>query len=89
MLRVLTEAEELATRTKSFARLRTGTLFDLGGQRYFIAAKTVGKTVEVIALDAANIRCILRAEPCARARLHFNDLRCLNVHSPPRPPHRP
>ena len=89
MLRVLTKAEELATRTKSFARLRAGTLFDLGGQRYFIAARKVGKTVEVIALDAANVRCILGAEPCTRARLHFDDLRCLNVRSPPRPARRP
>lgn len=89
MLRVLTKAEELAMRTKSFARLRTGTLFDLGGQRYFIAAKKVGKTVQVIELDAANIRCILRTEPCAYARLHFNDLGCLNVHSPQRTRQRP
>jgi hypothetical protein len=82
MLKVLTKEEELASRTERFAQLRPGMLFDLGGRRYFIAARKRGRAVEAIELDPANIGRILRGQACAPARLHFDDLDCLNLHLP-------
>jgi hypothetical protein len=35
MWRVVTPEEELATRKKNYDRLTNGTLFDLGGKRFF------------------------------------------------------
>jgi len=80
MLRVLTKQEELASCTERFAQLRAGILFDLGGRRYCIAMRKRGRTVEVVALDTANIGRIVRGEPCVRTRLHFDDMNCLNLH---------
>ncbi len=80
MLRVLTKAEELAMRAKSFARLQAGMLFDLGRRRSFIAVRKRRRTVEVVELDRANIDRILRGKPCAHSRLRFDDMSCLNVH---------
>jgi hypothetical protein len=84
MLRALTKAEELASRRDSFARLRAGTLFDLGGDRFFIAVRKRGRTVEVVELDQANIDRLVRGEPCVRTRLHFDDMSCLNLDAPRR-----
>jgi hypothetical protein len=82
MLKVLTKQEELASRTERFAHLRTGMLFDLGGRRYFIAARKRGEAVEVIELDTTNVGRILRGERGVRTRLRFDDMRCLNLHAP-------
>ena len=82
MLRVLTKAEELASRAASFARLQAGMLFDLSRRRSFIAVRKRGRTVEVVELDPANIDRILRGMPCTHTRLRFDDMSCLNLHAP-------
>ncbi len=79
MLRVLTKAEELASRAESFARLRAAMLFDLGRRRSFIAVRKRGRTVEVVELDPANIDRILRGKPCAHTRLRFDDENFVNL----------
>lgn len=79
MLRALTSEEELALRRKSYDQLAPGTLFDLGGERFFLTAAKHGEAVHVIELDGENTGRILRDEPCVRSTLHFDDLRCLNV----------
>jgi len=71
MLRVLTKAEELASRAESFGRLQEGMVFDLGRRRSFIAVRKRGRTVEVVELDRANIDRILRGTPCVHTRLRF------------------
>ena len=70
MLRVLTKAEELASRAESFGRLQAGMVFDLG-RRSFIAVRKRARTVEVVELDPANIDRILRGTPCVHTRLRF------------------
>ena len=40
-LRALTPEEELELREEAFERIREGTLFDLGGERHFLAVKKI------------------------------------------------
>lgn len=80
MLRVLSKEEELRGRLEAFARLRVGSLFDLGQERFFIAVKKIDKKVwEVIELTEANKKNVVSGQPCKHSRLHFDDMVCLNV----------
>jgi hypothetical protein len=79
MLRVLTSKEELALRRKGYGQLAPGTLFDLGGERFFLTVEKHGESVTVIELDRENSLRILHDEPCVRSVLQFDELSCLNV----------
>jgi hypothetical protein len=80
MLRALTPEEELKSRRQSFAKLKRGTLFDLAHERFFIAAKKIGrKAWEVIELTDANKKRIISGEACEHSRLHFDEMSCLNL----------
>ena len=79
MLRVLTSEEELADRSKSYAQLARGKLFDLSGKRVFIAIEKHDDSIQVIELEAKNISRILRGELCVRSRLKFDEMKCLNI----------
>jgi hypothetical protein len=79
MLRVLTSEEELVLRRKGYEQLAPGTLFDLGGERFFLTVEKHGEFVTVIELDRENVGRILHDEPCVRSGLRFDELNCLNV----------
>lgn len=80
MLRVLSKEEELEGRKRNFARIRQDSLFDLGGERFFIAVKRIDEQVwEVIELSEANREKIIRNQPCEATTLHFDEMRCLNI----------
>lgn len=81
MLRVLSKEEELHSRQKGFVKLKPGSLFDLGQERFFIAVKKISETVwEVVELTETNKRRIILGHPCEHARLHFDEMSCLNLH---------
>jgi hypothetical protein len=80
MIRVLTEEEELHSRSTRYQQLQPGTLFDLSGKRFFLTVERQEEIVTVIALHADNITRILHDRPCRRARMRFAELRALNVH---------
>jgi len=80
MLRVLSEEEELQGRREAFAKLKPGSLFDLGQERFFIAVKKIDeKTWEVIELTETNKKKIVSGQPCAHSYLGFDDMACLNL----------
>ena len=80
MLRVLSKEEELQNRRDAFARLKQGSLFDLGQERYFIAVGKIGEKVwEVIELTEGNRQRIILGQPCEHTRLHFDKMTCLNL----------
>ena len=80
MLRVLSEEEELQSRREGFAKLEPESLFDLGQQRFFIAAKKIEENVwDVVELTEANRKKIISGQPCERSNLHFDDMSCLNL----------
>ena len=80
MLRVLSREEELQNRREDFAKLKTGSLFDLGQERFFIAVKKIDEKVwEVIELTEINKKKITSGQPCEHSSLHFDDMVCLNL----------
>lgn len=80
MLRVLSREEELEGRHEAFAKLKPGSLFDLGQERFFIAVKKIDEKVwEVIELTEINKKKITSGQPCEHSNLHFNDMDCLNL----------
>lgn len=80
MLRVLSREEELQNRREDFAKLKTGSLFDLGQERFFIAVKKIDQKVwEVIELTQTNKKRIISGQPCEHLNLHFDDMDCLNL----------
>jgi hypothetical protein len=80
MLRVLSKEEELQGRGEAFARLKPGSLFDLGQLRFFIAVKKIDEKVwEVIELTEANKKKLISGQPCEHSNLHFDDMVCLNL----------
>jgi len=81
VLRVLNREEELQSRREDFAKLKPGSLFDLGQLRFFIAAKKIDEKVwEVIELSKTNREKIVSGQPCEHSHLHFDDMDCLNLH---------
>ena len=81
MLRVLNREEELQSRREDFAKLKPGSLFDLGQQRFFLGVKKAdGKVWEVIELTEANRKRVISGQPCEHSHLHFDDMDCLNLH---------
>ena len=80
MLRVLSREEELQNRREAFAKLKPGSLFDLGQERFFIAVKKIDEKLwEVIELTEINKKRIISGQPCEYSNLHFNDMDCLNL----------
>jgi len=80
MLRVLSEEEELQGRREAFAKLKPGSLFDLGQERFFLAVKKMDENVwEVIELTEANKKAIISRQPCEHSSLGFDDMACLNL----------
>lgn len=80
MLRVLSKEEELESRREAFAKLKPGSLFDLGQERFFIAVKRINEKVwEVIELTETNKKKLISGQPCERSSLHFDDMDCLNL----------
>jgi hypothetical protein len=80
MLRVLSKEEELEGRKRNFARIKPGSLFNLGMERFFIAVKKIDDQVwEVIELSQANKKKIISNQPCEHTTLHFDEMHCLNL----------
>ena len=80
MLRVLSKEEELQNRQEGFAKLKAGSLFDLGQLRFFIAVKKIDEKVwEVVELTETNKEKIISGQPCEHSNLHFDDMSCLNL----------
>jgi len=80
MLRVLSKEEELQNRREAFKKLKSGSLFDLGQERFFIAVKKIDEKVwEVIELTEANKKKIISGQSCEHSHLHFDDMDCLNL----------
>lgn len=80
MLRVLSREEELENRCQAFAKLKSGSLFDLGQERFFVAVKKIDEEVwEVIELTEANKKKVICGEACEHSSLHFDDMDCLNL----------
>jgi len=80
MLRVLSEEEELELRREMFIRLTSGSLFNLGQERFFIAIKKVDEKVwEVVELSRENRQRIITGQPCEHSSLHFDEMNCLNI----------
>lgn len=80
MLRVLSREEELENRREAFAKLKPGSLFDLGQERFFIAIKKIDEKVwEVIELTETNKKKIISGRPCEHSSLDFDDMDCLNL----------
>lgn len=78
-MHMLSDEEELKKRAARFSTLSAGSLFYLGGKRYFIAVKPVAWEVwEVIELSCENTNNILAGQPCTTTELHFNDMKWLN-----------
>jgi len=79
-MRVLSAEEELAGREENFAQLKSGSLFNLGHERYFIAKRKIGdKEWQVIELDEKNLMRIAYQLPGEAIVLHFDDMNCLNL----------
>ncbi len=82
MIVALSKEAELKHRTESFATVKQGTLFNLGGLRYFIAARPPCSTqIVAIELTAKNKKEILSGQAwrCTTSILHFDEMRCLNI----------
>ena len=80
MLRVLSKEEELQLRREGFTRLKSGSLFNLGQERFFIAVKKVDEKVwEVVELTRENKERIITGQPCKHSNLHFDEMNCLNI----------
>ena len=80
MLRALSKEEELDNRREAFAKLKPGSLFDLGQERFFIAVdKMDEETWRVIELTEANKKRIISGVACEHSNLHFHDMLCLNL----------
>ena len=80
MLRVLSREEELQNRHEAFAKLKPGSLFDLGQERFFIAVKKIDEEVwEVIELTEANKKKLISGQPCEHSSLHFANMGCFNL----------
>lgn len=78
-LRVLSKEEELESRKKSFAEIKRGSLFDLGGQRCFIAVEKESQRCKAIELTEENRERIITEQPCETLELHFDEMGCLNL----------
>lgn len=79
-LRLLTPKEELASRKKNFAKIREGILFDLGGEKHFLAVKKVDdQTWEVVEFNKGNRLLIIGGQKPKHSILSFDQTRCLNV----------
>jgi len=76
---VLTPEEFLASQKANFQELSSGKLFNLGMKRYFITIKKSGDFVEVIELNAENIRRIINEQPCVHSTLNFDEMEGLNL----------
>lgn len=82
MLRVLSKEEELKIRREEFLKLKPGSLFDLAGEKFFIAVKKREEKVwEVVELTEANRKKIISAQPCLHSQFRFDEMRCLNLHA--------
>jgi len=82
MLIGLSKEEEWQLRQEAFAKLKPGSLFDLGQQRFFIAVQQINDQVwEVVELTETNKEQIIAGAPCVHAQLHFDDMSCLNLRS--------
>jgi hypothetical protein len=80
MLRILTKKEELDSRKKNFNRLKPGSLFDLCQQEWFIAIRMLNKKEwEVVEWTEDNRQRFAANKVCGLTRLHFDDMRCLNL----------
>lgn len=80
MLRAISKEEELQLRREGFTRLKPGTLFNLGQERFFIVVKKVDrKAWEVVELTQENKERIISGQPCETSNLHFDEMNCLNV----------
>jgi len=80
MLRVLSKEEELEGRREAFEKLKPGSLFDLGQERFFIAVKKLDEKVwGVIELTETNKKQIVSGQPCEHSSLHFDDMVCINL----------
>lgn len=80
MLRVLSKEEELQLRREGFTRLKPGSLFNLGQERFFIAVKKVDEKVwEVLELTQENKERIITLQSCEHSNLHFDEMNCLNI----------
>jgi len=81
VLRVLNREEELQSRREDFAKLKPGSLFDLGQLRFFIVAKKIDEEVwEVIELTKTNKEKIVSGQPFQHSHLPFDYIDCLNLH---------
>ncbi len=80
MLRVLSKEEELQLRREGFTRLKPGSLFNLGQERFFIAVKKVDEKVwEVLELTQENKERIITGQSCEHSKLNFDEMNCLNI----------
>ena len=79
-LRALTPEEELELRKKGFEKIRERSLFDLGGERHFLAVKKIDdESWEVIELDEDNRRRIISEQKVRYCVLSLDQMRCLNL----------
>ena len=80
MLRVLSEEEALKSRKRAFAKIKQGSLFNFGGEKYFIAVTEISKKeCEVIELTEKNKKNIILENECEHSNLHFDQMVALNV----------
>jgi hypothetical protein len=80
MLRALSKEEELQLRREGSKRLKPGSLFNLGQERFFIALKKVDEKVwEVVELTQENRERIITGQPCEHSNLHFDEINYLNI----------
>ncbi len=80
MLRVLSKEEELQLRREGFTRLKSGSLFNLAQERFFIAVKKVDEKVwEIVELTRGNKERIITGQPREHSNLHFDEMNCLNI----------
>lgn len=80
MLRALSKEEELQLRREGFKRLKPGSLFNLGQERFFIPLKKVDEKVwEVVELTQENKERIITGQPCEHSNLHFDEINYLNI----------
>ena len=80
MLRVLSKEEELQLRREGFTRLKPGSLFNLGQERFFIAVKKVDEKVwEVLELTQENKERIITGQSYEHSNLYFDEMNCLNI----------
>ncbi|HYE60338.1 MAG TPA: hypothetical protein VEA18_04100 [Candidatus Kapabacteria bacterium] len=71
----LTPEKELSNRQEGFQRIASGSRFDIGNLRTFIACKKMDDKVwEVVELNQENRRRIVQGEECIRTTLSFDEM---------------